>query len=65
MTNTEDKEIQEKWPVIKDKLKQEYPQLTDEELRYEIGKEAELLERLQIKTGKNWKKIRDVLSLLG
>ncbi len=61
----ESKEIQEKWPELKNKLMQKYPHLTDEELRYEIGKEGELLERLQKRLGKNWKEIRDVLSLLG
>ena len=58
-------EIQEKWPELKDKLKKQYPYLTEEELRYEIGKEGELLERLQKKVGKNWNEIRNVLSLLG
>ena len=58
-------EIKENWPELKSKLMQKYPHLTEEELKYEIGKEAELQERLQSKLGKNWTEIRNVLSLLG
>ena len=58
-------EFGEKWPEIKEKLLKQYPHLTPEELEYEIGKEGELQERLQIKLKKNWNEIRNVLSLLG
>lgn len=61
----ENNELQEKWPAIQEKLLKQYPQLTREELAYEIGKEGELLKRLQQKLNNNWKNIRDVLSVLG
>ena len=61
----DDKEVQEKWPVIKQKLLQEHPQLTEEELKCEIGKEGEHLRMLQKKLGKNWTEIRNLLSLMG
>ena len=40
------------WNELKGKLKQAYGNLTDDDLRYEEGKEDELLGRLQKKTGK-------------
>jgi uncharacterized protein YjbJ (UPF0337 family) len=40
------------WNTIKGKLKQTYGNLTDDDLKYEEGKDEELLGRLQQKTGK-------------
>jgi uncharacterized protein YjbJ (UPF0337 family) len=40
------------WNTVKGKLKQAYGNLTDDDLKYEEGKEDELLGRLQTKTGK-------------
>lgn len=34
------------WPEVKEKLKEVNAELTDEDLRYEPGRENELLERL-------------------
>jgi len=62
MDNTQ---LQQEWPELKTKLLKKYPHLTQEELTYEIGKEGELLERLQKKLGKNWTDIRNMLSLMG
>ena len=45
-------EIKGKWNEWKGKLKQEYGQLTDDDLRYEEGREDETWGRLQQKTGK-------------
>ena len=39
------------WNTLKGKLKQAYGNLTDDDLKYEEGKEDELLGRLQKKTG--------------
>ncbi|MCW3121979.1 MAG: hypothetical protein JWQ38_1471 [Flavipsychrobacter sp.] len=61
----ENKEIREHWPEMKEKIRKQYPHLTEEELKYEIGKEGELLKRLQEKLGKNWEEIRNALSLMG
>lgn len=59
------KELQEKWPDIIARLKEKYPNLTEKDLRYEIGKEADLLLRLQEKLGKTDKEIHDWLSVMG
>ena len=61
----ENKELQQKWPKIKTKIQQEHPDLKDEDLDYEFGKESELLLRLQEKLGKTNEEIRNWLSVLG
>ena len=61
----ENNELHTKWPLLKSKILDRYPQLTSEDLVYEIGKEGELLKRLQEKLGKNKKEIDNWLSLLG
>jgi len=40
------------WNTIKGKLKQQYADLTDDDLMYVEGEEDELLGKLQKKTGK-------------
>lgn len=44
-------ELKGNWNIAKGKLKQQYAQLTDDDLRYVEGKEDELFGRLQKKTG--------------
>ncbi len=44
--------IKGNWNIIKGKLKQEYAELTDDDLTYVEGQEDELLGRIQKKTGK-------------
>lgn len=51
MSATADK-LKGNWNVIKGKLKQQYGELTDNDLQYVEGKEDELLGRIQKKTGK-------------
>jgi len=51
MSEIKDK-IKGNWNIIKGKLKQEYAELTDDDLAYEEGKEEELMGRLQKKLGK-------------
>lgn len=41
-----------RWNELKGKVKQQYADLTDNDLMYEEGKEDELLGKLQTKTGK-------------
>jgi len=53
------------WETSKDKIRKEYPQLTEDDLIYQIGKEEELLERLAKKLDKNKQDIRKWLSLMG
>ncbi|MEO7265542.1 MAG: CsbD family protein [Ferruginibacter sp.] len=45
-------EIKGKWHEIKGKIKQAHGDLTDDDLKYEDGKDEELLGRLQTKLGK-------------
>ena len=58
-------ELRQKWPTIKEKIKEQHPNLADEDLHYEFGKESELLLRLQEKLGKTNKEIKDWLSIMG
>jgi len=46
------------WNEMKGKLKQAYGNLTDDDLKYEEGKEDELLGRLQKKTGRAMDEIK-------
>lgn len=40
------------WNEMKGKIKQQYADLTDDDLMYEEGKDDELMGRIQKKTGK-------------
>ena len=53
------------WTTVKEKLKDEFPHLTEDDLIYEIGKEEELLTRLQEKLNKNKEDLKGWLSLMG
>jgi uncharacterized protein YjbJ (UPF0337 family) len=45
-------ELKGKWNELKGKIKQAHANLSDDDLKYEDGKDDELLGRLQIKLGK-------------
>lgn len=45
-------ELKGKWNEIKGKVKQTYADLTEDDLKYEEGRDEELFGRLQEKTGK-------------
>lgn len=49
------------WNIIKGKLKQQYADLTDDDLMYVEGKENELYGRLQKKTGKTKEELKDFI----
>lgn len=53
-----------RWNDLKGKVKQEYADVTDDDLLYEEGKEDELLGRLQKKTGKTKEEVQDWLDNL-
>ncbi len=57
--------FQQNWEQKKSELKKEYPQLEERDLEYEIGKEEELLQRLQEKLGKTKADIRNWLHIMG
>lgn len=63
MSATEDK-IKGNWNQIKGKLKQNYADLTDDDLKYQEGQEDELLGRIQEKTGEAKDKIKNFIDAL-
>ena len=52
------------WNQVKGKLKQQYADLTDNDLLFEEGKEDELLGRLQTKLGKSKEEVRRIIEEL-
>jgi uncharacterized protein YjbJ (UPF0337 family) len=58
-------ELRGKWNEIKGKIKQAHADLTDDDLRYEEGKDDELVGRLQEKTGRTREGVIDWLRSLG
>ncbi len=52
------------WNQIKGKLKQQYGDLTDDDLTYAEGKEDELLGRIQKKTGKSKEEVKSFIDKL-
>ena len=49
--------LEDNWNVIKGKVKQEYAQMTDDDLVYQKGKEDELVGRIQKAAGKTKEEI--------
>ena len=54
-------ELKGNWNVIKGKLKQQYAELTDNDLVFVEGAEEELFGRLQVKLGKTKQEILDYI----
>jgi uncharacterized protein YjbJ (UPF0337 family) len=50
------------WNEIAGKLKQQYANLTDDDLLFKAGKEEELLGRLQQKLGKTKEELRKLIA---
>jgi uncharacterized protein YjbJ (UPF0337 family) len=53
--------IKENWNEVAGKLKQQFANLTDDDLLFKEGKEEELLGRLQKKLGKTQAEIRQLI----
>lgn len=53
-------EIRGHWDELKGKLKQKYAELTDDDLKYEEGKDDEMWGRLEQKLGKAKKEILSI-----
>jgi len=51
--------IKGNWNEMKGKLKEEYAELTDNDLMYEEGQEDQLIGRLQKATGKTKEQFKD------
>jgi uncharacterized protein YjbJ (UPF0337 family) len=54
--------IKGNWNEIAGKLKQQYANLTDDDLLFKEGKEEEVLGRLQQKLGKTKEELRKIIS---
>lgn len=52
------------WPDVKELMKENNIELTDEDLEYEPGKEEEFLERLQKKMGKSKEYIKELIEAI-
>ena len=52
------------WNQVKGKAKQQYADLTDDDLLYEEGKDDELLGRLQRKLGKTKEEVKNWIERL-
>lgn len=50
------------WNEVKGRLKEEYGELTDDDLQYSEGKEDQLVGRLQQKLGKSKDEVRRIIS---
>ncbi|PBQ30855.1 general stress protein CsbD [Sphingobacteriaceae bacterium] len=50
--NSNELKLKGNWNELKGKIKQKYANLTEDDLKYEEGKDDELLGRLQQKIGK-------------
>jgi uncharacterized protein YjbJ (UPF0337 family) len=57
-------QIKGSWNELKGKLKQQYGNLTDNDLVFSEGKEDELLGRLQKKLGKSKDEVRQMIEKL-
>ncbi len=60
--NTTD--LKGKWNELKGKLKQQYADLTDDDLLYVEGKEDELYGRIQQRVGKSKDEVKDMINKL-
>jgi uncharacterized protein YjbJ (UPF0337 family) len=56
--------VRSKWNEAKGKLKQKYSVLTDEDLTFSLGKEGELIKRLEQRLGMRKTEIFKVLAEL-
>ena len=52
------------WNIIKGKIKQQYGDMTDNDLTYEEGKEDELLGRIQKASGKTKDEVKEWIDQL-
>lgn len=57
-------ELKGNWNIIKGRLKQKYANLTDDDLRYEDGKDDELIGKIQKRTGQSREEIINYIKSL-
>ena len=58
-------QVKGNWNQIKGKIKEEYGEVTDDDLAYEEGKEDQMLGRLQEKTGKTKQELKNFIDGIG
>jgi len=63
MTELESK-LKGNWNIFKGKIKQQFGNLTDDDLNFEEGKVDELLGRLQVKVGKTKDELKSFIDSL-
>jgi len=61
---TDSTELKGDWNIQKGKLKQKFAVLTDTDLQYETGKQAEMLVKLQVILGKTKGDLRKIIEEL-
>jgi len=61
MTHMSTLQLKGSWNELKGKLKQQFANLTDDDLAFAEGKEDELLGRLQKKLGKTKDEVRQMI----
>jgi hypothetical protein len=57
-------QLEKPWALVRDKAMEHYPELTEDDLRYEKGKEDELLIRLAQKMGRSKQEIKEWIESL-
>lgn len=62
--NSTELKLKGNWNMIKGKLKEQYAELTEDDLMYEEGKEDQMLARIQKKTGKAKESIKSFIDSL-
>ena len=62
--SSENFKITGSFPALSKKLKEKYPQLTDADLKFESGKENEMISRLEKRLSKNHEQVIDLLKKL-
>lgn len=65
MSKMDKLELKGRWNELKGKAKQQYAELTDDDLKYEEGKDDELLGRIQTRLGKTKDEIVEWIRSLG
>jgi len=64
MSELKDK-LKGNWNIIKGQIKQQYADLTEDDLAYQEGQEDELIGRLQKKLGKTKSEVKDFIDSIG
>lgn len=57
-------ELRKNWDETKEKLKQKFVKLTDNDFKFSDGKQTEMLDKLQVKLGLSKEEIQKLISQL-